>query len=149
VRKLIDGKLHAVPYQQFDSAKVVLRAHFRLQLARLLPENMYACLMQGTNPEKCELLPPIDLVIDLFEPTDVPAHAVRAWGLAKLDKTLMQIRSELGLSKRVAHLAKQMGKAMEETNVTDPYVRLTKAPEQASRWRFNRKQKDDDQSNAA
>jgi len=149
LRKLIDGKILAVPYQQFGSAKVVLRAHFRLQLAKILPDDLHASLIQGREAPCGELLPPIDMVVDLFEPTDVPAHAVRAWELAKQGSTLIQIGSELGLSKRVAHLAKQMGKAMEEANVTDPYVRLTKAPEQASRWRFNRKKKDDDQSSAA
>jgi hypothetical protein len=139
LRKLIDGKIQAVPYRQFGSNKVVLKAHFRLQLVKLLPDDLHQHLLRGADPKFAELLPSIDVVVDLFEPTDVPAHAVRAWSQAKCGLTLVRIGNELGLSKRVAHLAKQLGKAMEEAEIDDPYIRLTEKPAKASRWRSKRK----------
>ncbi|QDV20645.1 hypothetical protein Pan153_53210 [Gimesia panareensis] len=49
--------------------------------------------------------------------------------------TLEQIAGHLGISKRGAHLALKMGKGMQEQGLTDPFIPLTEAPENASRWR--------------
>jgi DNA invertase Pin-like site-specific DNA recombinase len=149
LKKLIDGKIHAVPYQQFGTNKVVLKAHFRLQLAKMLPEDLQVYLKQGNDLKTAELLPAIDMIVDLFEPTDVPAHAIQAWAIAKKGRTLIQIKDELSLSKRVAHLAKQLGKAMEEVGIKDPYIRLMEEPAKASRWRSKRKQTGEPPSDAA
>ena len=36
--QLIDGKIVAVPYQQFGSNKVVMRAEFRLSVTKFMPD---------------------------------------------------------------------------------------------------------------
>ena len=50
--------------------------------------------------------------------------------------TLDQLAAELGISKRTAHLALQMGKQLQAAGRTDPFLPLTACPENPARWRF-------------
>jgi hypothetical protein len=74
------------------------------------------------------------MVVDLFEPTPVPRHALQAAELKKT-MTLTKVGRALGISKRQAHLAAQLGVQMLEHGMTDAYVRLTEEPQEASRWK--------------
>ena len=129
--QLIDGKITAVPYQQFGSNRVVLRAEFRLRLAMFLPANLLAALRGAVS--EVGGLESMDMIVDLFEPTLVPRHALAAAEL-KGSMTLVQIGRALGISKRQAHLASQLGAKMIEAGITDPYIRLTEAPQTPSHW---------------
>jgi len=143
VEQLIVGQIQSVPYQQFGTNKVVLRAEFELSLAAVLSEQLVAALSGASDWQLNQWLPIKRLQVDLFEPSLVPLHAVAAYRLSLEKengkcKTLCQIGHELGISKRQAHLAKQLGKEMNAAGITSPYIRLERALESVSRWRTNR-----------
>ena len=48
--------------------------------------------------------------------------------------SLSKIGTAIGISKRLAGLAAQVGAAMAARALTDPFVRLTERPEKVSRW---------------
>ena len=131
--QLIDGKIVVVPYQQFGSNKVVLRAHFKLKFVKFIPEELIAAL-KGTTVAGAESVESVDMVVDLFEPTPVPRHALQA-AVLKRKMSLSKVGRALGISKRQAHLAAQLGVQMLEHGMTDAYVRLTEEPQEASRWK--------------
>lgn len=141
LQRLIDGKIRAIPCQQFGSGKVVLRAEFTLQLVQLIPANVRLHLL---NPDSSCSEPPTVLrrkiVLDLFQPSLAPLHAMRALDLHQRDRskpaTLNQIAAELGISKRQAHVALQMGRQLQAAGRTDPFEPLTKCPENPARWKF-------------
>ncbi|MBN8625956.1 MAG: hypothetical protein J0M17_10740, partial [Planctomycetes bacterium] len=140
LEQLVVGQIKSVPYQQFGTNKVVLRAEFELSLAALLPEQLVAALSGASDWRPNQWLPIKRIQIDLFEPSLVPQHAVAAYRLSLekengKSKTLCQIGQQLGISKRQAHLAKQLGKEMNAAGITDAYICLDCAPHAASRWR--------------
>ena len=140
LERLVPGKIRAVPYQQFDSAKVVLRAEFSLNLIAAMPEQWIASLNQSSLAALADKLPPISVVVDLFEPSNAPAFAMRVMQLSEQKndrgkmKTFEEIGKELGISKRSAHLAVELGRKMRAAGITDPYIRLSAPPDVASRW---------------
>ena len=142
--QLIDGKIVVVPYQQFGSKKVVLRAHFKLKFVKFVPEELIAAL-KGATVAGAESVESVNMIVDLFEPTPVPRHALQAAELKKT-MTLTKVGRALGILKRQAHLAVRLGVKMLEHGVTDAYVRLTDEPQEASRWKrhpkFNGRQSD-------
>jgi hypothetical protein len=140
LRNLLDGTIQAMPYQQFGSDKVVLRAHFRLRLAQILPKDLRAYLANNNAVPLADLLAPVEMVVDLFEPSLAPLHATNAYALSRQDgMTLTKIGTKLGISKRAAHLAKQLGIAMVQSGITEPFIRLAEQPANASRWRFTKR----------
>ncbi len=134
LRRLIPEGITAMPYQRIDCGLVVLRAEFELSLAPLLPEQL-ALVMAGELTEVDGPLARRRIVADLFEEPPFVAHAAEAWKLKQEGRTLDQIGSQLGIAKRQAHLASQLGRAMAEAGLDEPYIRLTQTPEHASRWR--------------
>src|SRR5262249_6144536 len=54
-------------------------------------------------------------------------------------RTLGEAARTLGVSKRLAHVATTAGLAMLAAGITDPFIRLTEVPLQASRWRVHAK----------
>ena len=141
LQRLIDGKIRAIPCQQFGSGKVVLRAEFTLQLVQLIPANVRLHLLTSESPhvESSEVLSR-NIVLDLFEPSKAPLHAMRALELSRKDPdkpaTLDQIAAQLDISKRTAHLALQMGRQLQAAGRTDPFEPLTECPENPARWKF-------------
>jgi len=83
------------------------------------------------------------VVVDLFEPSTVPQHAVEAHELKEPAMSLSKIGAALGISKRLADWASRMGAAMAARGLTDPFVRLTERPEKVSRWNRERGRRDD------
>ncbi len=141
LQSLIDGQIRAIPCQQFGSGKVVLRAEFTLQLVQLLPANVRLHLLQRESPSSdasTVLRRPI--VLDLFETSKAPKHAMKALELYQRDPsdppTLNELAVQLGISKRTAHLALQMGRQLQAAGRTDPFQPLTECPKNPARWRF-------------
>jgi hypothetical protein len=140
LEQILKGPIRAVPCQQFGSNKVVLRAEMTLQLAEfsrlgvvhLLP-GKEGLVVKSDGFER-------DIVVDLFEPSSVPQHAMAALEFYNLSPdrrpTLEAIGAHLGISKRGAHLALKMGKELQGRGLSDPFIPLTEAPENASRWRI-------------
>lgn len=135
LERLICGPILAVPYQQFGSNKVVLRAQFTLNLVHVLPGDLTAWLAGTPKWKPDKWFPPIIVEVDLFNPTAVPKNALWAAELFHF-LTVREVGTVLGISKRVARQAVHLGQAMSAAGITDPYVRLVKRPKAASRWRF-------------
>lgn len=127
-------RILAMPYQQFNSNKVVLRAKFELELASLLPQRLSAILKENDTVPDAHILT-IPLCVDLFIPSSGPRFGLRAAELSNQRIRLVDIGEKLGLSKRSAHVASEYGKAMTKAGIVDPYVELTEPPAGASRWR--------------
>ena len=138
LEQLVDGKIRAVPFQQFNSDKVVLRARFRLRLTNLMPLDVSTLLVDESRQAELDAMS-IDLEVDLFEPSKAPKYAMAAFEFYENSgpkrPTLQRIADHLGISKRAAHLALQMGKGLKEAGRTDPFIELTEKPVNASRWR--------------
>src|SRR5262249_440872 len=91
--RLIPGKIRAVPYLQFGSTSVVLRAEFELQLVNLLPYDLRQAL-EGVPIVNASCAAPINMTVDLFKPSPVPANALRAAQLYDApDCTLQKLAS--------------------------------------------------------
>ncbi len=133
---LLVGEIHAVPYQQFGSNKVVLRARFELRLAALLPARLrgvLANLVDGPVYKQFETIP---MLVDLFDLSTGPTHGREALRLKEEEGLgLTAIGRRLGITKRKADIAVQFGKSMRAASLTDPYIELTAPPAAASRWR--------------
>ncbi|MCY2990749.1 MAG: recombinase family protein [Planctomycetota bacterium] len=147
--KALVGTIRAVPYRQFGSDKVVLRAGFSLRLAALLPARTRAALKSlcdGPVHEQFECIP---MLVDLFEPSTGPKYGLAALKLQEEEGLgLTAIGKKLGISKRRANIAVQYGRALREAGLTDPYIELTEPPTTASRWRNRRHQRNNPDSNS-
>jgi len=135
LKRLLDGPILAIPYQQFGSDKVVLRAQIRIKIAGLLPDDLYLLLQSLKVPMPDYGQEVHTVLIDLFEPTSVPKHAKAAWDMLSAGKRRKQIQAALGITKRIACQAVQLGEQMAQAGLVDPYIRLTEPPANASRWR--------------
>ena len=136
LRQLLVGPIRAMPHRQFDSNKVVLRAEFEIMLSQSLPVTVAKSIEGAADAALSDLrLVRQPIVVDLFTPSALAAHAVEAHELAETGLSLAKVGEALGMSKRQAHLCSQLGAKMTAAGVTDPYVRLTERPEQVSRWR--------------
>jgi DNA invertase Pin-like site-specific DNA recombinase len=135
LRSLLHGPIRAVPYQQFGSDKVVLRAEFEVTLTSGLPTTIAESIRQdGVEAVDGLTLVRRPVVVDLFEMSAVPRHAVEAHALQEPGMSLSKIGTTIGISKRLAGLAAQVGAAMAARGLTDPFVRLSERPEKVSRW---------------
>ena len=121
LEQLVDGKIRAVPFQQFNSDKVVLRARFRLRLTNLMPLDVSTLLVDESRQAELDAMS-IDLEVDLFEPSKAPKYAMAAFEFYENSgpklPTLQRIADHLGISKRAAHLALQMGKGLKEAGLS-------------------------------
>jgi len=143
LRSLLLGPIRAVPYRQFGSDKVVLRAEFELALTSGLP----AVIGDSIRLDGMEAIDGVELVrrpvvVDLFAMSAVPRHAVEAHALHETGMSLSKVGGVLGISKRLTGLAVQVGARMAASGVTDPFVRLTERPERVSRWSRGRRPRD-------
>jgi hypothetical protein len=130
------GRIRAVPYLQFGSNKVVLRAKFELRLWALLPAQTRVSLAGLYGEVIADDFGSIKMMVDLFEPSAGPKYGLRALELReKQGLTFVGIGEALGVSKRTACVAVQYGLALREAGLTDPFLELTEPPKAASRWR--------------
>jgi DNA invertase Pin-like site-specific DNA recombinase len=129
-------KIEAVPYRQFGSDKIVLRAHFDLRVAKLLPEGLHVLLENPENPIGTVEEQRHSCIVDLFDRSTGPEHFSAALSLSDSDIGPTEIGRRLGINKRKAHIAVQFGKAMRQANQAEPFTEVTEQPADASRWRF-------------
>jgi len=123
LRSLLAGPIRAVPYQQFGTDKVVLRAEFEVTLTSGLPAVIGESIRQnGIETVEGITLVRRPLVVDLFEMSNVPLHAVEAHDLRETGMSLSKVGAALGISKRLADWATRMGAAMAARGLTDPFV---------------------------
>lgn len=139
LERILKGPIRAVPCQQLGSNKVVLRAEMTLQLVKFGGRGLS---LQLPSEEELTADPEVyeeKVTVDLFEASSAPANAMLALEYYDRDPdhrpTLEEIGAHLGISKRAAHLALKMGKQLQERGLTEPFIPLTEAPENASRWR--------------
>ena len=133
---LLVGQIRAVPYQQFNSNKVVLRARFELRVAALLPTRTRAALVGLLNISLHDSFERVAIVVDLFRPTTGPEYGLAAWKLQEVDRLgPTEIGERLSITKRQACIARDYGKALREAGLTDAYIELTAPPAAASRWK--------------
>lgn len=143
LRNLIDGPIRAIPCQQFGSRKIVLRCEFTLQLVQLLPGNVRMHLQSRESPSTENLtLLRRPIVLDLFEASLAPKHAMDALTIYQSDPahhpTLVELAEMLHTAKHTAHVALQLGRKMQAAGLTDPYIPLSKCPENPARWKFKK-----------
>lgn len=132
LRQILVGPIKMVPYGQFDSNKVVLRAEFTLRLSNLLPPQLLNLLNGGQHETALDIVE-VECIVNLFEPSGPPKYALVAAALR--DKmTVTAMAAKLGLSLPIARRASQLGAKMRAAGLTDPYIRLSEAPTAASRW---------------
>jgi len=143
LKGLVEGPILAVPYQQFGSNKVVLRAEFKLRMAGLLPDDLFALLQRMAVPTHDPLGEIRHLTVDLFNPSGVPQHAVQACAMDEAGMSMKEIRETLKITKRIAYRAINLGKKMKAAGVVDPYIRLTERPASASRWGARKRDRND------
>jgi hypothetical protein len=140
LRQLIDGPIRAVPFQPLGNSNVVLRAELTLKLVRLFPDQVSLMLngRQDVIIEQGVFQKPLSL--DLFVLSKPQEYAMRALNTSRENLnsilTLEQLGRKLGLSKRTAHLALQLGKHMESVGIIDPFIRLSECPPNPARWKF-------------
>ena len=78
---------------------------------------------------------PATVIVDLYKPSSVPAFGLKAEALNREQQlSARKVGKQLGLTKRVAHLAIQYGKAFRQAGLEVPYIELTSAPEKAAHW---------------
>jgi DNA invertase Pin-like site-specific DNA recombinase len=134
LRQLI-GKIEAVPYQQFGSTKVVLRAHFRLNLVALLPDQMFALLKNDQFEAMDGRLNVAPMVVDLFEPSGPAKYWAKALELADARYSSEQIAVALGTNRTTANRSVRYGRELRSAGLCDPYIQLIEIPANLGRWR--------------
>lgn len=133
--KLLTGTITSVPYHQFGSDKVVPRARFEVRLWGVLPIRTRAALLSMFGEDVKSSFATIPQLIELYDRSSGPKHGLEAFSLYDQNVGLTAIGKRLGITKRQANIAVQYGRQLREAGVTDPFVELTSAPAQASRWR--------------
>lgn len=133
--KVLVGSVSSVPFQQFGSDKVVPRARFEIRLWGLLPTRTRAALASMFGDDVRAHFATIPQLIDLFQRSTGPEFGLAALALDDQKIGLTAIGKQLGITKRQADIAVQYGRSLREAGRTDPFLELTSAPEQASRWR--------------
>jgi DNA invertase Pin-like site-specific DNA recombinase len=132
--------LRFVPYQQFGSDKVVLRAEVDLNLWHALPYVMrakaQAVLADGVENFDLTSLR-VSCVIDLFQPSTVPGFAMQVLELRKRNR-VKAVAAELNISEMSVKRCLQYARQLQAAGLTDPFVRLETEPDSASRWRIRR-----------
>jgi hypothetical protein len=114
------------PYRLCDGGAVVLRAHFTLSLASLMPVEL---------GDEANRLITRSMVVDLFhEPQRAKFReqvvAMRAAGI-KEDI----VAAKLGITKTAAQRAAALQRRMDQLGISDPYVALTAPPADSKRRR--------------
>jgi hypothetical protein len=128
--------IRAVPYQQFGSSNVVLRAHFKLRLAAFLPDQLAHLLEEEGASATPAPLHEVALTVDLFELTRGPArYWKRAFELHNAGLTLEEIAERLGTNRATANRSVRYAKALVAAGLTDPFVELKDSPTLVGRWR--------------
>lgn len=117
------------PYRALDGGGIVLRAHFSLQLAQLLPD------VRLRNVLKPHLRR--ELTVDLFDPVQRIAKREEVMILRR-DHTQRETARQLGLTIAVAQRAAALFRTMQTAGVGDPYVRVYDPPADLAKLRAHK-----------
>lgn len=107
------------PYRALDGGGIVLRAHFTVQLANLLPDPRLRHLLQPHLRR--------ELSVDLFDPVQRIAAAERLTELRRTH-TEREAARQLGITVTAAQRAAALQRMMQAAGVSDPYVRILEPP---------------------
>ncbi|MCY2930617.1 MAG: HTH domain-containing protein [Planctomycetota bacterium] len=119
---------------------MVLRARFCVYLTALLPSEWQQIIRAAwVDPGKDSGVS-TEMTVDLFENPDSVECAQDAITLCREGCTGQEISKRLGISRRTAYDAIKLAELMEQRGADEPYVELTEAPANASRW--GQRQKD-------
>ena len=124
LRKLID-RIVVLPFQHCDGSSPVLRAYFELNLASLLPhipgmESLSAALRKT-------------MVVDLFDPPQREAFRTEATALIASGMNQRKAAKVLGITSTAVQRAQALNKKMEQSGITDPYIKLNEPPPENSK----------------
>jgi len=145
LRRLIVGKIRAIPFRLFDSDRIRLRARFTLNVVRLLPEQWRSLLDDRAKSEdlgRFDEIQSITLDVDLFEPSHRIRHAKSVHRLVGGGLTIREAGRRLGIAETSANRAYRTGKALAERGLDDPYIEIKSMPKRPSRWRPQSKRPD-------
>ncbi|GJM24820.1 MAG: hypothetical protein DHS20C16_12350 [Phycisphaerae bacterium] len=138
LKRLIDGKIHAVPYSRFDGDSLHLRAHFTLNTVRLLPQEWQQLLNDRASDESLAsvvMSAAMPVVVDLLKVPKRIQYAKSMFELVQGGLTLADAARRLGLPETTGNKAYRTGKAMAEQDLDDAYIRVTDMPGRPGHWR--------------
>ena len=126
--RCIIPKIVVFPCRRCDGNKVVLRARFRLHLEGLLPDRQVKEMLS----EQLERT----LDVDLFEPCQRAKFRERVVAMrASVNPqtgrryTYLEIGPALGITDTAAQYAAELQREMDKLGIDDPYIPITKPPE--------------------
>ena len=143
-------EIRAVPFQQFGGNKVVLRAAIHLNLTGLLPWTVRSYIESLNEGSECVSVTTEFqklIWVDLFNASNSPRYAMKVRALREAGRKFADIAGLLGLAEMAAKRADALGKEMRAAGLTDPFVRLTEPPANASRWRDTRRARNNSTDN--
>jgi DNA invertase Pin-like site-specific DNA recombinase len=124
LRKLID-RIVVLPFQHCDGSSPVLRAYFELNLASLLPHipgmESFSAALRKT------------MVVDLFDPPQREAFRTEATALIASGMNQRKAAKVLGITSTAVQRAQALNKKMEQSGITDPYIKLNEPPPENSK----------------
>lgn len=138
--KRLVSTIRVVPYQQFGTTNVVLRAHFELKLASLLPDRILSLLKQDQLTDADAQIQVVPMVVDLFDISRGPAkYWAQALKLHNAGNRSDEIAKELCTNRTTANRAVRYAKALGAAGLSDPFVKLDVQPSKAGRWRVHKR----------
>lgn len=143
LRQLV-GHIEARPYKALSSERIVCRAHFTLNLVKLLPSEWQLFIERHkASPFHKELdsRVSISLIVDLFERPLYVRYSSEVLQMSESGFPLCDICKTLNISFDVAKAAKNAALLMKSSGLDDFYAPITEEPSvKPVRWRDNRKQ---------
>ncbi|MGD9856840.1 MAG: hypothetical protein AB7U20_17975 [Planctomycetaceae bacterium] len=134
--RLLIPKIADFPCRLYDGKKIVMRAKFRLQLSRLLPDKRTQDI----------LLHPLEQIrtVDLFDHPQREKHRQRIADLRQTGVTEAGAATICGITRTAAQNAMRLHRKMRQLGLDDPYVPVTEPPEDSKlsrhhhhRYRFD------------
>lgn len=124
LRKLID-RIVVLPFQHCDGGSPVLRAYFELNLASFYP---HIPGMESLSPALRK-----NMVVDLFDPPQREAFRTEATALIASGMNQRKAAKVLGITSTAVQRAQALNKKMEQSGITDPYIKLNEPPPENSK----------------
>jgi len=115
--RLLIPKIVVFPVRLCDGKQIVMRAKFRLQFSRLLPEKR----------RQDVLLKPLEqiLSVDLFDHPQREAHRRTIVGMRAGGSTETDAADVCGITRTAAQNAMRLQRIMRQLNLDDPYIQVT------------------------